>query len=213
MPSGGLRRTHASAEGTGALGGGVTGAWGKGVCPEDASRRFCAAGCFSADQMRGTAHRPVIEECAVRPQSFCFFLLSTILDRAVMPAIGFQDLPLNIYVVVFGTGVFAFILSLIFCCYLIRLRRQAQSELYGYKEVVLKGKAKKLSLQETCAVCLEDFKEKDELAVCPCKHAFHRKCLVKWLEIRNSCPMCNKAVAQHVEQTPVNAATQGEELV
>ncbi|XP_032806451.1 RING finger protein 24-like isoform X2 [Petromyzon marinus] len=130
----------------------------------------------------------------------------------VMPAVGFQDLPFNIYVVVFGTGIFAFILSLIFCCYLIRLRRQAQSELYGYKEVVLKGKAKKLSLQETCAVCLEDFREKDELAVCPCKHAFHRKCLVKWLEIRNACPMCNKPVAQHVAQTPVSLA-QAEELI
>ncbi|KAG8141393.1 hypothetical protein E2320_007019, partial [Naja naja] len=37
-----------------------------------------------------------------------------------MPPITFQDLPLNIYMVIFGTGVFIFVLSLIFCCYFIR---------------------------------------------------------------------------------------------
>ena len=37
-----------------------------------------------------------------------------------MPPISFQDLPLNIYMVIFGTGIFVFMLSLIFCCYFIR---------------------------------------------------------------------------------------------
>ncbi|MGH0167247.1 UNVERIFIED_CONTAM: hypothetical protein FKN15_063614 [Acipenser sinensis] len=94
-----------------------------------------------------------------------------------MPPITFQDLPLNIYMVIFGTGIFIFVLSLIFCCYFIsKLRHQAQCERFGYKEVVLKGDAKKLNLHgQTCAVCLEDFKVKDELGVLPCQHAFHRK--------------------------------------
>lgn len=55
-------------------------------------------------------------------------------------------------------------------------------------------------LQQTCAVCLEDFKVKDELGVLPCQHAFHRKCLVKWLEVRCVCPMCNKPIAGPPEQ-------------
>ncbi|KAJ7404141.1 TELO2 interacting protein 2 [Willisornis vidua] len=80
-----------------------------------------------------------------------------------MPPITFQDLPLNIYMVIFGTGIFIFVLSLIFCCYFIsKLRHQAQSERFGYKE-------------QTCAVCLEDFRAKEELGVLPCQHAFHRK--------------------------------------
>lgn len=29
--------------------------------------------------------------------------------------------------------------------------------------------------QQTCAVCLEDFKVKEELGVLPCQHAFHRR--------------------------------------
>ncbi|XP_009705788.1 PREDICTED: RING finger protein 24-like, partial [Cariama cristata] len=65
-----------------------------------------------------------------------------------MPNIGFQNLPLNIYIVVFGTAIFVFILSLLFCCYLIRLRHQAHKELYAYKQVILKEKVKELNLHE-----------------------------------------------------------------
>ncbi|KAK2492336.1 hypothetical protein MC885_015631 [Smutsia gigantea] len=113
-----------------------------------------------------------------------------------MPNIGFQNLPLNIYIVVFGTAIFVFILSLLFCCYLIRLRHQAHKEFYAYKQVILKEKVKELNLHELCAVCLEDFKPRDELGICPCKHAFHRKCLIKWLEVRKVCPLCNMPVLQ-----------------
>ncbi|XP_072353732.1 RING finger protein 24 isoform X1 [Scyliorhinus torazame] len=117
-----------------------------------------------------------------------------------MPNIGFQNLPLNIYIVVFGTAIFVFILSLLFCCYLIRLRHQAHKELYAYKQVILKEKVKELNLHEICAVCLEEFKPKDELGICPCKHAFHRKCLIKWLEVRKVCPLCNTPVLQNNQE-------------
>ncbi|KAI9525379.1 RING finger protein 24 [Dissostichus eleginoides] len=159
-----------------------------------------------------------------------------------MPNIGFQNLPLNIYIVVFGTAIFVFILSLLFCCYLISekqqvstkftprhpaisyvagqmipltllrevkvtcnggfdmLRHQAHKELYAYKQVIQKEKVKELNLHEICAVCLEEFKQKDELGICPCKHAFHRKCLIKWLEVRKVCPLCNMPVLQLAQQ-------------
>ncbi|XP_051524684.1 RING finger protein 122-like isoform X2 [Myxocyprinus asiaticus] len=118
-----------------------------------------------------------------------------------MPSVTFQDLPLNIYMVIFSTGIFVFVLSLIFCCYFIsKLRQQAQSERFGYREVILKGDPKKLNLHGTCAVCLEDFKVKDELGVLPCQHAFHRRCVVKWLEVRCVCPMCNKPLSGSSEQ-------------
>ncbi|NXP70405.1 RN122 protein, partial [Ramphastos sulfuratus] len=114
-----------------------------------------------------------------------------------MPRIMFQELPLNIYTVIFGTGIFVFVLSLMFCCYFFsKLRHHAQSKRFGYKEVVLNGDAQRLNMHgQTCGVCLEDFNMKDELGVLPCQHGFHRKCLVKWLEVRCVCPMCNKPMA------------------
>ncbi|XP_064419008.1 RING finger protein 122 isoform X2 [Latimeria chalumnae] len=113
-----------------------------------------------------------------------------------------NDLPLNIYVIVLGTGLLLFMLSLIFCCFFFRVRHHRRRNQFGYNEVVLKGKEKTTSLIGVCAVCLEEFKVKDELGICPCAHAFHRKCLVKWLEIRSVCPMCNKTIPRLVDPCP-----------
>ncbi|XP_062850854.1 RING finger protein 122 [Trichomycterus rosablanca] len=115
-------------------------------------------------------------------------------------------LPLNAFIVILGIGLFIFMLSLIFCCYLFSLRRQVTQEQFGYTEVVLKGAAKKLSLLgQTCAVCLEEFRSREELGVCPCSHVFHKKCLVKWLEIRSVCPMCNKPICKFQPDPPQGA--------
>ncbi|XP_077099770.1 RING finger protein 122 [Siphateles boraxobius] len=110
-----------------------------------------------------------------------------------MPPVTSQELPLNIYVVIFGTGLFVFVLSLIFCCFFIsKLRHQARNVRAGYKMVVFKDETTRIDAHGlTCAVCLEDFRTKDELGVLPCQHSFHKRCLVKWLEVRCSCPMCN----------------------
>uniref|UniRef100_A0A8C7KXI4 RING-type domain-containing protein n=1 Tax=Oncorhynchus kisutch TaxID=8019 RepID=A0A8C7KXI4_ONCKI len=95
-------------------------------------------------------------------------------------------LPLNMYVIILGIGLFIFMLSLIFCCYMFRLRRQGTREQYGYNEVISVGSERFLSFQGY----------RDELGVCPCSHAFHKKCLLKWLEIRSVCPMCNKPICR-----------------
>ncbi|TSM28145.1 Cell cycle and apoptosis regulator protein 2 [Bagarius yarrelli] len=118
-----------------------------------------------------------------------------------MPAVAFQDLVLNIYIVIFGTGIFVFVLSLIFCCcFISKLRHQAQPEKLAYKLVVLKDETKHLNIYgQTCAVCLEDFRIKDELATLPCQHGFHKRCLLKWLEVRCVCPMCNKPIGAPIK--------------
>lgn len=56
----------------------------------------------------------------------CFCGLGLVYSNksCTMPPITFQDLPLNIYMIIFGTGIFVFILSLIFCCYFIRSEQQ-----------------------------------------------------------------------------------------
>ncbi|XP_068183258.1 RING finger protein 122-like isoform X2 [Antennarius striatus] len=117
-------------------------------------------------------------------------------------------LPINIYIIILGVGLFILMLSLVFCCYL--FRHQGGRE-YSYSEVVLKGAGKKLSLiGQTCVVCLEEFCSRDELGVCPCSHAFHKTCLLKWLEVRSVCPMCNKPISRlRAHPPPASGQPQG----
>uniref|UniRef100_A0A672L0Y9 RING finger protein 122-like n=1 Tax=Sinocyclocheilus grahami TaxID=75366 RepID=A0A672L0Y9_SINGR len=108
-------------------------------------------------------------------------------------------LPLNVYVIVLGIGMFIFMLSVIFCCYLLRLKQQGTREQYSYNEVVLKGAGKKLSLLgQPCAVCLEEFKTRDELGVCPCSHTFHKK-----LDIKVVCVMIDTNLIAVIHNMPL----------
>lgn len=41
-----------------------------------------------------------------------------------------------------------------------------------------------------CSVCLDDFEMGTEVKEMPCKHKFHSHCILPWLELHSSCPIC-----------------------
>ena len=43
---------------------------------------------------------------------------------------------------------------------------------------------------EDCSICLKVPKEKDIINKLPCKHIFHKECIVEWLSKINTCPLC-----------------------
>nr|KYP34515.1 RING-H2 finger protein ATL1A [Cajanus cajan] len=46
----------------------------------------------------------------------------------------------------------------------------------------------------TCAVCLGDFEEGEELRTLPeCMHAFHVACIDMWLYSHSNCPVCRSS--------------------
>ena len=43
---------------------------------------------------------------------------------------------------------------------------------------------------ESCSICLEDFKPGDDIKKLNCTHIFHKDCLEPWLNNNRNCPMC-----------------------
>lgn len=60
------------------------------------------------------------------------------------------------------------------------------------------------SCVESCVICLEPISEKSVAS--PCHHAYDFLCLLSWLEVRQSCPLCNTTI----EYVDVVDVTSGE---
>lgn len=44
---------------------------------------------------------------------------------------------------------------------------------------------------DTCAICIEDFEDGEQLRLLPCKHWYHVECIDPWLTTKSSsCPLC-----------------------
>lgn len=44
--------------------------------------------------------------------------------------------------------------------------------------------------QAPCAVCKEEIKIGERITGLPCTHCYHQDCIIPWLNVRNTCPLC-----------------------
>ncbi|KAF3508168.1 hypothetical protein F2Q69_00010144 [Brassica cretica] len=57
-----------------------------------------------------------------------------------------------------------------------------------------------------CSVCLDDFEIGVEAKEMPCEHKFHRDCLLPWLELHSSCPVCRYELPSDETKTETERA-------
>ena len=64
-----------------------------------------------------------------------------------------------------------------------------QHQVDSLPNLILIG-ANDLSREAQCAICKEAFQEKDHARRLPCSHLFHHDCIIQWLRVADSCPIC-----------------------
>ena len=44
--------------------------------------------------------------------------------------------------------------------------------------------------EKACAVCQDEFVSDDTFIRLPCKHIYHKDCIIPWLKMHSTCPVC-----------------------
>ncbi|KAE8678999.1 Vacuolar ATP synthase catalytic subunit-related / V-ATPase-related / vacuolar proton pump-related [Hibiscus syriacus] len=60
-----------------------------------------------------------------------------------------------------------------------------------------------------CCVCLEDIEMGSQAKEMPCKHKFHGECIIPWLELHSSCPVCRFLLPSDDEKIEGNRTGNG----
>ncbi|XP_065095377.1 E3 ubiquitin-protein ligase Iruka [Ochlerotatus camptorhynchus] len=60
--------------------------------------------------------------------------------------------------------------------------------------------AEQVEMKLQCSVCWEDFQINEVVRKLTCAHVYHESCIIPWLELHGTCPICRKSLAP--EQQP-----------
>lgn len=52
-----------------------------------------------------------------------------------------------------------------------------------------------------CSVCMEDFILEESVRQLPCSHLYHNDCIIPWLEMHGTCPICRKVFGRDNSST------------
>lgn len=64
---------------------------------------------------------------------------------------------------------------------------------------------------DPCTVCHTEFEAEGEVLQLPCEHCFHEGCILPWLELHHTCPICRAELPSEAgsAQGPVGTGPQG----
>ncbi|KAM7528835.1 hypothetical protein LguiB_032245 [Lonicera macranthoides] len=56
--------------------------------------------------------------------------------------------------------------------------------------LTIKTRSQHLKTDSICAICKDEFTAEDKINMLPCKHYFHVECIVPWMNLNTTCPLC-----------------------
>ena len=70
---------------------------------------------------------------------------------------------------------------------------------FQYKHIKKYSKNK----EKKCSICLIKYQKPDILKEFPCKHIYHKNCILKWLDKSNICPLCKYDIINDVNKIEI----------
>lgn len=68
----------------------------------------------------------------------------------------------------------------------------------------VKISAEEVDRKMQCSVCWDDFKLDETVRKLPCSHLYHENCIVPWLNLHSTCPICRKSLASDDDNEDVD---------
>lgn len=65
-------------------------------------------------------------------------------------------------------------------------------------------KTSELKEERNCSVCLTDFNANEKYVLTPCKHSFHRTCILEWFKKQTTCCNCRQNLKNMLTQAKLN---------
>lgn len=129
---------------------------------------------------------------------FTFWLVETYTESIFYYVIGYVYISNIVFITI------SVILCLILCLFL-RInfnepnRRAALSIIDDVSDIQIFSNILELNVynETVCSICLENFKNDDNVRLLQCHHVYHDKCIKEWFERSSKCPLCNKNVIEN----------------
>ena len=69
-----------------------------------------------------------------------------------------------------------------------------KNKIIKIKEYTFNNELESSDSDESCSICLENYKKNDTINILKCGHKYHEKCIDEWISTSDNCPLCRLSI-------------------